>query len=354
MGITIFTWNIGHLSNTSELRIEKLGNISSLLKVCKPDLLVLQELNEDLRQFSDISRFWQEIQALGYTYHSGPLLKAGSSEYVKKTGTQYEYYAAFYSSRVKILATSTILNKNFKSWEFKDIEQENQLVEWVTDRPVVIRHIKVDQQFQFYLGVVHTSPSFPVANTSRGYIWGTLSKLANNPWILAGDWYVKEDAQIVVGEKEELKWSDFLKANNCKLFKPNNIQQTNFPPIGNGMIADYFVTSSHFNNQETTAFFREAKYKQNGQPSLRQIPWKSDHIPVFGSFEPVRLVGMHSIEANNFNQNIFPFKGSYLTVAQSDEPILLNGMKVIFDQSIGVYPVNLESKEEESRHVSHR
>lgn len=37
---------------------------------------------------------------------------------------------------------------------------------------------------------------------------------------------------------------------------------------------------------------------------------------------------------------------SVFNYAFSSEPILLNGMKVIFDQPVSVYPVNLESKEE--------
>lgn len=47
--------------------------------------------------------------------------------------------------------------------------------------------------------------------------------------------------------------------------------------------------------------------------------------------------------------NFFPHLESGMNYALSDEPILLNGMKVIFDQPVGVYPVNLESKEEARR-----
>jgi hypothetical protein len=46
---------------------------------------------------------------------------------------------------------------------------------------------------------------------------------------------------------------------------------------------------------------------------------------------------------------LFPHFASGLNYALSNEPITLNGMKVIFDQSVGVYPVNLESKEEARR-----
>lgn len=43
---------------------------------------------------------------------------------------------------------------------------------------------------------------------------------------------------------------------------------------------------------------------------------------------------------------VFPQFSSGLASSLSNERILLNGMKVIFDQPVGVYPVNLESKGE--------
>jgi len=46
----------------------------------------------------------------------------------------------------------------------------------------------------------------------------------------------------------------------------------------------------------------------------------------------------------NQRQSEFPSHQSGLNYAFSDEPILLNGMKVIFDQSTSVYPVNLQHK----------
>lgn len=42
---------------------------------------------------------------------------------------------------------------------------------------------------------------------------------------------------------------------------------------------------------------------------------------------------------------IFPHFSSSLAAAMADEPIILNGMKVIFDQPVPVYPVNLQPKE---------
>ena len=46
----------------------------------------------------------------------------------------------------------------------------------------------------------------------------------------------------------------------------------------------------------------------------------------------------------NQRQSEFPSHQSGLNYAFSDEPILLNGMKVIFDQPTSVYPVNLQHK----------
>jgi hypothetical protein len=47
--------------------------------------------------------------------------------------------------------------------------------------------------------------------------------------------------------------------------------------------------------------------------------------------------------------SVFPWAPSGLNYALANEPVLLNGMKVIFDQPVGLYPVNLESKEEARR-----
>ncbi len=46
----------------------------------------------------------------------------------------------------------------------------------------------------------------------------------------------------------------------------------------------------------------------------------------------------------NQHQSQFPNNQSELNYALSDEPMLLNGMKVIFDQKASVYPVNLQLK----------
>ena len=46
---------------------------------------------------------------------------------------------------------------------------------------------------------------------------------------------------------------------------------------------------------------------------------------------------------------VFPRLEAGFNYSLSAQPILLNGMKVIFDQPVGVYPVNLESKHEARR-----
>lgn len=70
---------------------------------------------------------------------------------------------------------------------------------------------------------------------------------------------------------------------------------------------------------------------------------KSAHVFGF-HFNPFTLAGALSTA-----YSIFPWAPSGLNYALANEPVLLNGMKVIFDQPVGLYPVNLESKEEARR-----
>jgi hypothetical protein len=49
------------------------------------------------------------------------------------------------------------------------------------------------------------------------------------------------------------------------------------------------------------------------------------------------------------SKSVFPHFASDLNYALSSEPVLLNGMKVIFDRPVSVYPVTLESKAEARR-----
>ncbi|MDH6097495.1 hypothetical protein NWP21_01275 [Anabaenopsis sp. FSS-46] len=49
-------------------------------------------------------------------------------------------------------------------------------------------------------------------------------------------------------------------------------------------------------------------------------------------------------EAKGASLSLFSYSPSHLTTALSNEPILINRMKVIFDRSVSVYPVSLQSK----------
>lgn len=46
-------------------------------------------------------------------------------------------------------------------------------------------------------------------------------------------------------------------------------------------------------------------------------------------------------------QNVFPALPAGFAFSLADEPVLLDGMKVLFDQRVGLYPVNLEKVEDE-------
>jgi hypothetical protein len=46
------------------------------------------------------------------------------------------------------------------------------------------------------------------------------------------------------------------------------------------------------------------------------------------------------------NPSVFPHFSAEFTSAMADTPILVNGMRVIFDQPVRVHPVNLKPKEE--------
>jgi hypothetical protein len=45
-------------------------------------------------------------------------------------------------------------------------------------------------------------------------------------------------------------------------------------------------------------------------------------------------------------QSLFPHIEEGFNYAFANAPVLLNGMKVIFDRSVPVYPVNLKNKQE--------
>ncbi len=46
-------------------------------------------------------------------------------------------------------------------------------------------------------------------------------------------------------------------------------------------------------------------------------------------------------------QTLFPVLPVGFAFGLSDEPIVLDGMKVLFDQRVGLYPVNLEKVEDQ-------
>jgi hypothetical protein len=49
-------------------------------------------------------------------------------------------------------------------------------------------------------------------------------------------------------------------------------------------------------------------------------------------------------------QNVFPRQlPRGLSGALSEEPVMLDGMKVLFDQKVGLYPVQLERKGKKNR-----
>ncbi|MBD2458334.1 hypothetical protein H6G80_30240 [Nostoc sp. FACHB-87] len=368
ISISICTWNINHITPASESLREKCASIDYILTKFLPDLLVLQEVNQPFG-FSD---FPKKIGDKVYKVTWGPHLETTDTEYTgKKLGLQNEYYAAFYSNEIEILETFVIQNSlkigrgksqpdrpEYGIFERKPEEtslKEKEKITWVYHRPVVMRKLKKTGK-TFLLGIVHTSPSYKVEESARDYIWGATQIAGNDLWILAGDWYVqetgeKETPNIPLPSPPNKKWKDFLADNRCILVKPKRTtyqgvlpKVTNFPHNGNGMIADYFVTSNHLKNMDCILLGHEKD--QNSEYSKREkntVPgsgWPSDHAPVLATFE---------IQPISASQSLFPHHEYGFTVAMSDEPVLLNGMKVIFDQPVGVYPVNLESKEEARR-----
>lgn len=393
--IKICTWNINHIARGNPKLQEKFRCIVSILDKIKPDLLVLQEVNEIFftNEDNDVNRkLHEEIQRRGYKVDWGPKLKVSGTQYVQKTSTQYEYYPIFYLKEIVLLETSVIQPRKslleqfekkivFKEEESKKHEAKEEeakeeeakttkeiLCEWTTYRPVVLRKLKKDDR-TFFLGIVHTSPTDKVQIHARDYIQGTLQLADKDLWILAGDWYVKNEDKITVIESDrqrEKEWQIFLLEQGCNLFQPLNVTQTNFPENGQGMIADYFVTSSQVkvDRDSIQALMNLPGERQPSKSPERtssrssvildkakivKEKWASDHIPVVATFE-ININRDSSILTNPATtQSIFPSHTFGFTYALSNEPVLLNGMKVIFDQPVGVYPVNLKSKDEAHR-----
>lgn len=90
-----------------------------------------------------------------------------------------------------------------------------------------------------------------------------------------------------------------------------------------------------------------AEFKPIGKAVIKTNGIRINEIYAMGGGE-IRIYPELSLKDNNLisqsKSNLFPHNESDLNYALSDEPILLNGMKVIFDKSVAVYPVNLEEK----------
>lgn len=79
---------------------------------------------------------------------------------------------------------------------------------------------------------------------------------------------------------------------------------------------------------------------QSGKMSITEIfPKGAGELHIYPP-QTLNITSQFSI-----SNSTFPHLESSFALSLSDEPILLNGMKVIFDQPVPVYPVNLQSKE---------
>jgi hypothetical protein len=52
---------------------------------------------------------------------------------------------------------------------------------------------------------------------------------------------------------------------------------------------------------------------------------------------------------NEQTQTVFPSNGTQPAVDHTREPIMLEGMKVLFDEKVGLYPVELVAKAPQKR-----
>jgi len=406
--ITVDTWNIGHLSSgNKDINNKKQCILKLLDRKPKIDLLVIQEVNEFDKTFD--SCFLDTIQKLGYSADKGIEFKTGSTQYTsQKQSAQYEYYVLFYlkdkfalddiiCNEIKIYEEA---NKNvsldkkeersksavidqykylgdrsiiIREKDCYELVYHAQQCEWTPYRPVLVRKLSLlGSNRSILLGTVHTSPSYDVVLTSKEYVKGMIqiSQLLDNiPWILAGDWYVQDGEKIDTEGKKTIKeendWSKFLKERSCLLLNPlytenrtatgpdiNSIdikKQTNFPKNGEGMIADYFIVSKDFSEEITTFVLvpnyilsqGDAKHKSEEVYKI----WYSDHAPVIThlSISPLRLFQANASLSQA--KSVFPQFSYDLTYAMSDEPILLNGMKVLFDNPTPTTPVTLQPKQ---------
>lgn len=47
---------------------------------------------------------------------------------------------------------------------------------------------------------------------------------------------------------------------------------------------------------------------------------------------------------SDLKKSVFPHDRAFALAQESGEPIMLEGMKVLFDEKVGLYPVDLEAK----------
>ncbi len=119
-------------------------------------------------------------------------------------------------------------------------------------------------------------------------------------------------------------------SNSNYFYTPTNIEQR------------IFYTASNFLYYKSNQWHLVCQ-PQIGTPILdRSGGFKINFIPDKPPFE-VTIQDI-SNQLSQSKSNLFPHQKTGLNYALNDEPILLNGMKVIFDESVAVYPVHLQEK----------
>lgn len=366
--ISICTWNINHTcSLTDQDKFEKKINaLKLLLRDTKPDLLVLQEFNNITYKLRDaINNLLGELK--DYRCDFGLKMEVDKKNpNNQKNSTQIEYYPLFYLhdkfslGEIKAISIQNYRlkpNENYdgiKTRSQKEIleQKDKQTGTWTQGRPLVVRELSIKNTItKIHVATVHTSPGAKVSN-AVAYVSEMKNFYQNDPFIIAGDWYVEKEQTLKL-QGDQPTWEKFLKKNNLKLVLPKPIHkkdidgkkisgQTNFPNLGEGMIADYFVVSNHFKNERCVVFTGNDPNNLNLFHTENHgdlDSWPSDHVPVLASFDI-------QVELNLVRQeSLFPLSAFDLTYAMSDEPILLNGMKVLFDNPTPTTPVTLQPKQ---------
>ncbi|MEL6581077.1 MAG: hypothetical protein AAFQ14_15120, partial [Cyanobacteria bacterium J06621_12] len=96
----------------------------------------------------------------------------------------------------------------------------------------------------------------------------------------------------------------------------------------------------------TSTKFSQVKHKTNPEFNLAPI---GDEYLSWHHQDMEKKFTEEQNELDNISQasNLFPTLASGFTTALAHEPVLLNGMKVLFDQQASVYPVSLQVKDSE-------